>query len=94
MTERHHWEVAGNLHLFAHIMRTVPRRPYRLGWRPECEDSPEYRANVRQLVAAKDAWVNDMVDLAQNDGEVPVAMQRTIWKDYIDRAEAEITKRC
>jgi hypothetical protein len=98
------WTMAGNTHLLTHIRRHIAKRSRRYGTpasfiamrastreeSPNADASPEFIANVGRLVAAKNAWVTDMLDLAQKTGEVPVELQRTIWKDYLQRAEAEI----
>jgi hypothetical protein len=49
--------------------------------------SPEFIQNVHALVAAKNAWADDMRDLAV-DGGVPVETQKAVWHDWIGRAEA------
>lgn len=48
--------------------------------------SPEFVDRVHALVAAKNAWADDMRDLAVN-GEVPVETQKAVWHDLIGRAE-------
>lgn len=48
--------------------------------------SPVFIENVHALVAAKNAWADDMRDLAV-DGGVPVETQKAVWRDWIGRAE-------
>lgn len=56
--------------------------------------SEDFIANVNTLVRAKNAWVEDMKDLAANNrGEVDPATQKAVWADYFGRAEAEILSR-
>lgn len=54
--------------------------------------SQEFIENVHELVAAKNAWVADMEDLAMNGG-VPVETQKAIWNDYVVEAERRIQSR-
>jgi hypothetical protein len=73
------WELAANQHFFKHIVtRTVERR------------APYTVADLDPLLEAKRLWVQDMRDLAVN-GEVPVAMQKEIWREYIGNAEGRIS---
>lgn len=50
------------------------------------EASGEFAENVHKLVAAKNAWADDMRDLAVK-GEVPPSTQKAVWYDYFNRAE-------
>lgn len=62
--------------------------------RKQLDASPEFIANLDALVRAKNAWVEDMKDLAANGrGEVDPKLQKAIWVDYMARAELEILKR-
>jgi len=64
------WDIASNHHLLAHIVRRVIAREV-IGV-----------AQTHCLVEAKKAWAADMRDLARsNNGEVPVELQRSIWRD-------------
>lgn len=54
--------------------------------KPDLDASPEFINRVHALVAAKNAWADDMRDLAVN-GEVPPSTQKAVWHDLIDRAE-------
>jgi hypothetical protein len=47
--------------------------------------SGELVENVKRLIAAKNAWAVDMRDIAVN-GAVPPENQKTIWRDYMQRA--------
>lgn len=67
------WDIAGNRHLLAHILRRTLRGR---------------SVGVDLLVQAKRSWCEDMRDLARN-GPVPVETQRAVWADYLDRAERE-----
>jgi hypothetical protein len=70
------WDLSANRHLLGHLVRSIAidRRKYT-------------REEVGRLVDAKKAWAADMRDLSRN-GEVPIEMQRTVWTDYIGRAQA------
>lgn len=48
--------------------------------------SAEMVDKVGRLVAAKNAWAADMRDIAVK-GEVPVEQQKSVWREYIARAE-------
>lgn len=95
------WDIAANMHLLAYVRhKRVPGRPASyLGMKrttreesPNADASPEFIANVRLLVDAKNAWASDMRDLAPRDEDgVPAELQRKIWDDYITRAEARMT---
>lgn len=99
------WEAAANRHLLQHIREQMALNSRRYG-RPACyvslrasrsgngDASPEFIGNVGRLVEAKKAWAADMRDLAANtaDGTVPGDLQRSVWKDHIGRAEADIRK--
>lgn len=49
--------------------------------------APAFVERVHCLVAMKNAWAADMRDIAVN-GEVPVATQQAVWRDYMAKAEA------
>ncbi len=51
--------------------------------------SLQFVTNVHALVAAKNAWADDMRDLQQN-GMVPPETQKAVWHDLIKRAEANL----
>lgn len=51
----------------------------------------EFVRNMHALVAAKNAWADDMRDIAQ-DGEVDPEMQKAIWRDWIQRAESQMVQ--
>ena len=93
------WTRSANHHLLTHVRTALSVRPRRYGdggisgrvgpgdhrW------SADFERNVAHLIAAKNAWIADMRDLAANgDGEVSVTQQRAIWDDLIQHAEAAI----
>lgn len=99
------WDIAANLHLLQHIRSSLAIRHGRYGAppslaamrettrkeHPNAHASPEFIANVHELVTAKRAWAGDMRDLAANcEGKVDPQLQREIWNDYISEAEARI----
>jgi hypothetical protein len=55
----------------------------------QLDASPEFINQVGRLVEAKSLWAADMRDIAVN-GEVPVEMQKAVWRDYIERAEKDL----
>ena len=115
------WQMTGNRHLLAHLMRQILVDGKRYGEGPsfaclrlsarELEEAnrdrgrvglppwpanhldsfPQFIANIAKLVEAKDAWVKDMEDL-DLQGDVPVETQQEMWDDYINRAEAGISR--
>jgi hypothetical protein len=76
------WGRAANRHLVAHMMRRVVGHagPY----------PPEA---LPVLLAAKNAWADDMREIEGTRREVPVDVQRECWSDYIVRADQEIAAR-
>lgn len=60
--------------------------------RHNLDASEEFVTNIRLLVEAKNAWAADMRDQAVS-GEVDAEVQKVVWKDYIDRAEAKMQQR-
>ena len=92
------WDVAANVHLLAHIRRTIGRygKPasylaMRKTSTPNADASPELIANMKRLIEAKDAWARDMRDIADANNEVPSATQREIWDDYLEHATTNLT---
>lgn len=97
------WDIAGNNFLRGHIAKQLSADPRHYGrpatspvmqatkheTNPNADASPEFIANVGRLVAAKIAWAADMRDIQVN-GEVPSAVQIAVWKDYFQRAEAQV----
>ena len=72
------WWRAGNRHLLGHVLRRAAvRRPYN-------------HAELPTLLRARDAWVSDMREIQDPNGEVPIDVQRACWSDYIGRADEEI----
>jgi len=57
---------------------------------PNADASPEFIANVKLLVSAKNSWAAAM---RQYGNEAPVDIQQQCWKQHIDAAEAEIAER-
>jgi hypothetical protein len=93
------WSKSANHHLLTYVKTALSARPRRYGdggisgrvGPGERRWSAEFERNIARLVAAKNAWVSDMRDLAAHgNGEVAVERQREIWSDYLQRAEAEI----
>ncbi len=100
------WDIAANRHLQAHIAGRIHANPRHYGhpapshamrklWRDEslsADASPEFIAAIRRLVTAKNAWAEDMRDLAANhpQGIVDPAVQRACWSDYLGAAEREV----
>lgn len=76
------WWRCANRHLLAHIMQRVARR------------RPAYtRDALTVLLPAKDAFAQDMRDVQDASGEVPVEVQKASWSDFIDKADAQIEAR-
>lgn len=98
------WDAAANRYLMGYIAKQIADNPRRYGLpasvksmqakredSPNGDASPEFIANVDRLRHAKSLWASDMRDMAR-DNEVPVEVQKAVWKDYIARAEADIAR--
>jgi len=98
------WLGAANRHLIAHIMKVCMTKPTRYG--PVNPREYDAHRNVKPLnthplaqeatawlVEARDAWVADMQDIQDAKGEVPVDVQKKIWRDWIDAVEKRIDQR-
>jgi hypothetical protein len=103
-TLRERWTVAANFHLLAYFRARIARDPRCYGVpasylamknttreeSPNADASPEWIANVYRIVAAKNAWVAEMLDIADNNlGEVPTEIQKQIWDDLIGNADPQ-----
>lgn len=71
------WALAANRHLLAHLVRKAVAK----GW--QCTPMM-----LRGYLDAKNAWADDMRDLAKGSDAVPPELQRSIWRDYLAKAEA------
>jgi hypothetical protein len=98
------WDAAANKYLMGHLATQMQHDSRKYGRpasaksmqtrredSPNGDASPEFVANVGRLRQAKALWAADMRDMA-TDGEVPVEIQKAVWKDYIGRAEADIAR--
>ena len=96
------WTAAGNLHLLKYFRARLGARPQGLGRpasylgmkmsrTPNADASAEFIVNVKELVAAKNRWIADMVDIDHGEG-VPSEIQQAVWTDYLGQAEAEIAR--
>lgn len=70
------WEIAGNSHLMAYLMRAAMRNR-----------SPP-AGKLYLFIEAKRAWVADCRDISKN-GAIDPEMQESIWLDYIESAERQ-----
>lgn len=98
------WQVCGDKYLRGYLTRVNVARYGRAataeGMRnlsrekfPNADASEDFVWNIQRLIAAKNAWVADMIDVSGGSGPVDPDIQRAVWKDYFDRAEAEIASR-
>lgn len=93
-----HWDIAANRHLLAYLLghRIPGRGPSYAAMRDptRLEDkildaSPEFVANVKTLVAYKNAWAQDMRDEVAPSLE----FQRKCWDECMERAKAAFAQR-
>ena len=68
------WGQAANRHLFAHCLRII------------AAGKPVDRAELERGIAAKNAWAQDMRDLADRENAVPIETQKRIWRELVEAA--------
>jgi len=104
--EANPWELQGTRFLQGYLNRNLQADPMRYGRPataagmarlsrerfPHADASEDFVRNIERLVAAKKAWVADMIDQG-GTGPVDVDLQKSVWRDYFERAEAEISQR-